>query len=304
MSVAERQNFLSSEEGKLFKEKYEETGYRYQEKDVEAFCEDIKDGSLLESDETDSSRRPRRRSRRRSYSGGGSSSRSSPRPCPENGEFPSEGSKLSYIRFDDTGGKYTEYTHKKYRQSTTGRNPSEKGEAEDENGDAHGQDVLLHSFFISHNNILALFLDRELIEYESRKTYYLYLSEVGAENGEGESRRMELKPGKDYTIYYWSPACANDSANDEKCECQNPDEPNCLPGKPEDPDWNRGVVTSIQGLSSIIVDALTPVTVQVLATEEIPSESISDYFQDEKQIVHIASEKSGDCEYYQHEEEL
>lgn len=203
----------------------------------------------------------------------------------------------------EEANQYTKYTHKKYR-NTSGNNPEDAGEAEDKDGDARGQDILLNSFFVSHNNIFVVFLDRELIEYESRKTYYLYLSDVGAENGEGESRRMELKAAKEYTIYYWPPACSDDSANDDKCECQNPDEANCLSGKPEDPDWNRGALASIQGFSSTIVDVLTPVTFQVFSTEEIDSDSIGDYFQDEKQIVHIASEKSRKCKYYRHEEEL
>ena len=230
---------MFSEDGKLFKEKYEKRGYRYDERSVQAFCEDIIE---------DVSLNPGKKSSRRRSSRRGSSRRRSSYPCPENGEFPSENLKLSYIRFEEEASKYTEYTHKKYRKRSDGSNPADKGGAEDENGDAHDQDIFLYSFFVSHNNILVVFLDKELIEYETGKTYYLYLSELVTNNGNRESRRLKLRSGVAYTVYYWPPACNDDPSNSEKCECQNPDQPNCLLGKPEDPDWNRDALLSVQGL--------------------------------------------------------
>ena len=117
MSANERQNFLSSKEGELFKEKYKEKGYKYDERDVQAFCEDIKNISL----------KPDRKISSKGSSSRRSSSRS-PRPCPESG-FPAENRKLSYIRFEEEEtNQYTEYIHKKYR-NTTGRNPEDTGEA-------------------------------------------------------------------------------------------------------------------------------------------------------------------------------
>ena len=143
-----------------------------------------------------------------------------------------------------------------------------------------------------------MIFDKELIEYETGKTYYLYLSEPVANNGERESRRLELSPGKDYTIYYWPPTCSDDPANTDKCECQNPQQPNCLPGKPEDPDWNRAAATpQVVETFSDISDIFAKVTFQVFSAE-IASDSVEDYFQDQKQIIHLASEKNGNCEYY------
>ena len=299
MNENERKDFLSSKEGELFKEEYEERGYKYDERDVETFCRDVKDNSLLKSDKTGSSTR----SRRRSYSGGSSRSPRS-RPCPENGEFPSENRKLSYIRFGRSANQYTEYTHKKYR-NINGNNPAEVGEAEDENGNTHGQDILLRSFFIVSNNknILVVILDKELIRYETGKTYYLYLSGITTNNGERESRRLELNPGNDYTIYYWPPACDDHPDNSEKCRCQNPQQSGCLSGKPEDPNWNRDGVTpqTVEGLSSQVVAIFSTVTFQVFSAE-IDSNDIDDYFQDRKQIAHITSEKNEYCTYYQNEE--
>ena len=285
MSESERQIFLSSKEGGLFKKKYEEAGYKYDERDIQDFCKDRKKGT------THSYRSSGRSSRRRSSS-------RSPRPCPDNGVFPPEDRQVSYIRFEGSANRYTKYIHKKYR-SQTAHDTGDIGEAEDESGNAHSQDILLRSFII--NNVFALFLDKELIEYETGETYYLYLSESEANNGERESRRLTLNPGKEYTNYYWPPVCDDNPANSEKCECQNPDQADCLPGKPEDPDWNRDAVSSIKGLPSDILDIFSTVTFQVFSSE-IDSNSIDDYFQDQRQIVHVTSEKGGNCKYYQHEE--
>ena len=294
MSINERQNFLSSKEGNLFKKKYEGEGYiTYDEKNIQAFCEDIKTADHLKSDTAGSHRRG---SRRKSSSRGGSSS-SSPSPCPENGVFPPENQKLSYIRFEEYTNKYTEYTHKKYRKISNANNPEDKGEAEDENGDTHRQDIFLHSFFVNGQNVFIVIVDKELIEYEQEIPYYLYLSEVEANNGDRKSRRLELNPGKEYTIYYWPPTCADDPANSDKCECQTPDQTGCLSGKPEDPNWNRDALSSIQGLPSNILHIFSTVTFQVFSAK-VNSESIGDYFQDQKQTVHLTSEKNGNCAYY------
>ena len=287
---------MSSKEGKLFKEKYKGAGYTtYDEKNIQAFCEYIKN-----EDSLDKPGSHRRRSRGRSSSGGGPSS-SSPTPCPENGVFPSENHNLSYIRFAKYANKYTDYTHKKYRKISRADNPEDKGEAENKNGGTHGQDIFLHSFLVGGQNVFVVIVDKELIEYKTGKTYYLYLSETEANNGDRKSRRLALNSGKEYTIYYWPPTCADDPANSNKCECQTPDQPGCLSGKPEDPDWNRDALSSIQGLPSNISHTFSTVTFQVFSAK-INSESIGDYFQDQKQILHLASEKNGNCTYYQHEE--
>ena len=74
MSEKDKQNFLSSKEGELFKKKYEEEGYIYDERDAQGFCEDITNSYRSSSSRRSSSRRSSRGSSRRSSS---SSSRSS-----------------------------------------------------------------------------------------------------------------------------------------------------------------------------------------------------------------------------------
>ena len=73
MSEREKQNFLSSREAELFKKKYEEEGYRYDERDVQAFCED----KIRKTNSYRSSSSRRSSSRRSSRSRSGRSSGSS-----------------------------------------------------------------------------------------------------------------------------------------------------------------------------------------------------------------------------------